>query len=121
MIIHEIQIAFNENPTVDVRGVFLDITKTFDKVWHDGLLYKWKTCGVQSDLLSLLKNCFQNGEQKEAATRGILKSLPKNFTNFTGKNLYQSLIFNKAAGLRPATLLKRDSGTGVFLWILQNF
>ena len=24
-------------------------------------------------------------------------------------------LFNKVAGLRPATLLKRDSGTGVFL------
>ena len=26
-----------------------------------------------------------------------------------------------ASGLRPATLLKRDSGTGVFLWILWHF
>ena len=25
------------------------------------------------------------------------------------------------SGLKHATLLKRDSGTGVFLWILQNF
>ena len=31
-IINEIQTAFDENPTVDVRGVFLDITKAFDKI-----------------------------------------------------------------------------------------
>ena len=31
-IIHEIQTGFDENPTVDVRGVFLDISKAFDKV-----------------------------------------------------------------------------------------
>ena len=31
-IIYEIQTAFDENPTVDVRGVFLDISKAFDKV-----------------------------------------------------------------------------------------
>ena len=31
-IIHEIQTAFDENPTVDVRGVILDISKTFDRV-----------------------------------------------------------------------------------------
>ena len=31
-IIHEIQTAFAENPTDDVRGVFLDISKSFDKV-----------------------------------------------------------------------------------------
>ena len=30
-------------------------------------------------------------------------------------------FFNKVAGLKPATLLKRDSGTGVFLSILRNF
>ena len=27
-------------------------------------------------------------------------------------------FFNKIAGLKPATLLKKDSGTGVFQWIL---
>ena len=31
-IIHEIQTVFDENPTVDVRRVFLDISKAFDKV-----------------------------------------------------------------------------------------
>ena len=31
----------------------------------------------------------------------------KNFTKFTGKHLCQSLFFNKVAGLRPATLLKK--------------
>ena len=49
----------------------------------------------------------------EAATRGVLK----NFAIFRGKHLYQSLFFIKVAGLRYATLLKRDSVT----WILQNF
>ena len=39
-IFHEIQSAFDENPTVDVRGVFLDISKAFGKVWHDGLIFK---------------------------------------------------------------------------------
>ena len=39
-IIYEIQTAFDENPTVDMRGVFLDISKAFGKVWHDGLIFK---------------------------------------------------------------------------------
>ena len=46
----------------------------------------------------------------EAATRNVL-----------WKHLCQSLIFSKGAGLRPATSLKRDSGTSVFLLILWNF
>ena len=40
---------------------------------------------------------------------GVLKNLAK----FTGKHLCQSL-FKKAAGLRPATLLKKYSDTGEF-------
>ena len=63
-IIHEIQTAFGENPTVDVRGVFLDISKAFDKVWHDGFLYKLKSYGVQGELLSLLRNYLQKRWQR---------------------------------------------------------
>ena len=61
-IFHEIQSAFDENPTVDVRGVFLDISKAFDKVWHDGLIFKLKTYGVEGNLLLLLKNYLENRE-----------------------------------------------------------
>ena len=43
------------------------------------------------------------------------KGVLRNFTKFTGKHLCKSLLFNKVAGLRPTTLLKRDSDTGVFL------
>ena len=39
----------------------------------------------------------------------------KNFTIFTWKHLYWSLFFIKLQVLRPATLLERDSNTGVFL------
>ena len=63
-IIHEIQTAFDENPTVDVRGVFLDISKAFDKVWHDGIIFKLKAYGVEGELLSLLKNYLENREQR---------------------------------------------------------
>ena len=39
---------------------------------------------------------------------GVLwKRFLKNFTKFTGKHLCQSLFFNKVAGLRSATLLKK--------------
>ena len=43
------------------------------------------------------------------------KGALRNFAKFTEKYLCRSLVFNKIAGLRPATLLKRGSGTGVFL------
>ena len=46
---------FDENPTVDVRRDFLDISKAFDKVWHDGVIFKLKSYGVEGELLLLLK------------------------------------------------------------------
>ena len=36
-ITHEIYKAFDANPSLDVRGVFQDLSKGFDRVWHDGL------------------------------------------------------------------------------------
>ena len=63
-IIHEIQTAFDENPTVDVRGVFLDKSKVFDKVWHDGIIFKLKSYGVEGELLLLLKNYLEDREQR---------------------------------------------------------
>ena len=45
----------------------------------------------------------------------------KNFTSFTGKHLCWSLLLIKLQTLRPATLLKRDSNTGVFLWNWRSF
>ena len=50
----------------------------------------------------------------EAARRCSVKK-GRNFARFTGKHLWQSLFFNKVAGLRSENLSKRDSGTGVFL------
>ena len=56
-----------KNPTVDVRGVFLDIfldIEAFDRVWHDGIILKLKAYGVEGELLSLLKSYLQNREQR---------------------------------------------------------
>ena len=43
------------------------------------------------------------------------------FRKFHRKTFVLESLFNKVAGLRPATLLKRDSKTSVFLWNLRIF
>ena len=45
----------------------------------------------------------------------------KNFSNFIGKHQCWSIFLTKLQAWRPATLLKRDPNTGVFLWNLQYF
>ena len=58
----------------------------------------------------------------EAATqRCSIKNIFKNCTKFTGKSICPNLSFNKVAEMSTATLLKRDSVTVFFLWILCNF
>ena len=47
-----------------MRGVFLVISKAFNKVWHDGIIFKLKAYGVEGELLSLLKNYLENREQR---------------------------------------------------------
>ena len=43
-----------------MRGTFLDISKSFQKVWHDGLIYKLKSHGVENKLLNLIQNYLTN-------------------------------------------------------------
>ena len=45
----------------------------------------------------------------------------KNFANFIGKHQCKSIFLIKLHAWAPATLLERDSNTGVFLWNLRNF
>ena len=61
-ITHEIHQSFDDG--FDVRSVFLDISKAFDKVWHDGLIFKLKQNGISGNLLNLLLNFLRNKKQR---------------------------------------------------------
>ena len=61
-ITHEIYQSFDDG--FEVRGVFLDISKAFDKVWHNGLIYKLKQNGVAGDLLDTLTNFLKERKQR---------------------------------------------------------
>ena len=53
-IIHNSHKAFYAYPTLKTCGVFLDMSKAFGKVWHEGLIFKFKSVGVSDSLLSLI-------------------------------------------------------------------
>ena len=48
-------------------------------------------------------NLIRSSRPEVFCKKGVLR----NFAKFTRKHLCQNLFFNKVAGLRPATLLKR--------------
>ena len=50
-----------------------------------------------------------------------LISFLKNFAIFTGKLLCWGLFLIKLQASWPVTILKKDSSSGVFLWIFRNF
>jgi hypothetical protein len=61
-IVHTIYHALEQGK--EVRMVFLDTSKAFDKVWHKGLLYKLEVIGIQDPLLSWLKSYLSNRKQR---------------------------------------------------------
>ena len=47
-----------------IRGVFLDISKAFDKVWHEGLVFKLKQIGISGNLLNISEDFLRNRKQR---------------------------------------------------------
>ena len=56
--------SFDCNSPRDVRGIFLDISKAFDRVWHEGLIYKVKRTGVTGLPLELIQSFLSHRFQK---------------------------------------------------------
>ena len=61
-ITHEIYQSFD--PGYEVRRVLLDISKAFDKAWHEGLIFKLKQNCISSKLLDLIKDFLKNRKQR---------------------------------------------------------
>ena len=64
-IVHNIYAGFEQNPPLEVCSCFLDISKAFDKVWHEGLIYKMGTMDFAGSILRLLQSFLSNRYQRE--------------------------------------------------------
>ena len=61
-ITHEIYKSFDNG--FEKRDVFLDISKAFDKVWHEGIIFKLKQNGISGKLLSVLADFLKDRKQR---------------------------------------------------------
>ena len=61
-ITHEIYKSFDDG--FEVRGVFLDISKAFDKVWHKGIIFKLQQNGISGKLLGVLSDFLKDRKQR---------------------------------------------------------
>jgi len=48
----------------EVRAVALDMSKAFDKVWHDGLIFKLKRFGIDGPVLAWIRSFLTNRQQR---------------------------------------------------------
>ena len=82
-IVHDIYSSFDCYPSLEVRGIFLDISKAFDRVWHEGLIYKIQSTKILGAPLKLIKR-FLSGRFQLVLLNGqtsswssILAGVPK--------------------------------------------
>ena len=96
----------------EARGVFLDISKLFDKVWHNGLTFKLQENGLTGNLLKVLKIFLTNRKQ-----RVVLNGQSSSWTNvkagvpqgsILGPLLFLIYINDLADGLSSNTKLFAD-------------
>ena len=70
-ITHEIYHSLDNG--LEVRGVFLHISKDFGKVWHNGLILNLNQYGILENLLRLIK-CFLKNRKQRVVLNGQTSS-----------------------------------------------
>ena len=66
-ITHEIYSSFDE--CLEIRSVLLDISRAFDKVWHDNIVFKLTQNDTLENLLNLLHD-FLNERKQQVVLNG---------------------------------------------------
>ena len=63
-ISNNIHKAFQTNISLELRGVFLGLSKVFDRVWHAGQIYKLNQIGICGTYYGLINSFLSNQYQR---------------------------------------------------------
>ncbi|KAL4120570.1 hypothetical protein QTP88_013240 [Uroleucon formosanum] len=76
-------ICNNLNSNIHTASVFLDIEKAFDRVWHDGLIYKMSTLNIPPWIIKTISSFLSNRsfcvriEDQLSSPRAVLAGVPQ--------------------------------------------
>ena len=119
---HNISSAFDAYPSLKVRGVFLDLSKAFDRVCHDGLLCKLKSTGIDGNLFKLIKSLLNNRCQRvvldtqSSAWKSVTAGVPQG--SVLGPLFF--LIYPNDLPLGLTTNVKLFADDTSLFWIVNN-
>ena len=102
---------------VTVNYFYKKVPSSPKYIFHKNNQYLKQLLTIQQTVNSAVYLNFHRG----SCTQMFFKtSVFKNFAIFIGKHLCWGILFNKVADLEACNFIKRDSDTGVFLWMLRN-
>ena len=64
LITQNIYGAFDETPSKETCAIFLDLSKAFDRVWHEGLIYKLEFNGLHGNVLRIVNSFLADRKQR---------------------------------------------------------
>ena len=85
-LVHKINEAFECGK--EVRMVYLDISKAFDRVWHKGLLYNLESIGIRDPLPSWFKSYLSHRKQ-----RVVIDGQSSNWSNVSAGVPQECLVY----------------------------
>ena len=97
--------AFNKSGAT--RAVALDISKTFDRVWHAGLLHKLKSYGISGQIFGLFSSFLSNRRLRVVLDGKSSQEYPVNAGVPQGSILDDDVICNIAIYADDTTLYSK--------------
>lgn len=82
--------------STSTSGVFLDIAKAFDRVWHERLIFKLIRLEIPSIIIKLIRSFLENRKiycsvnQEKSAIKSILAGVPQG--SILGPTLYNLFV-----------------------------